>query len=217
MWEVQKMEVLNAARRMHETGLVVGTTGNVSQRFTEPGGRQLAAITPSGRHYDTMRIEDIVLVDMEGHRIEGELLPSIETMLHLGIYRARRNVCGIVHTHATYGSIVAVTGNGIPPLMDDQVTFLGGEIKVAEYAPPGSVELAKNALAALGPKNAVVLSNHGALTVGRTLREAFNHCELLEKTAKIYVLAMRLGEIRTLPPQALEAQITAFTAMFADR
>ena len=89
MWEVQKAEVLGTARQMDEKGLVVGTSGNVSQRFREPTGRELVAITPSGRHYDTMRVEDIVLVDLEGQRVEGELAPSIETMLHVGIYKAR--------------------------------------------------------------------------------------------------------------------------------
>lgn len=216
MWEVQKTEVLETARRMDEKGLVVGTSGNVSQRFRGTDGRELVAITPSGCCYDTMRTEDIVLVDLEGQRIEGELAPSIELMLHLSIYRVRRKISAVVHAHAAWGSIMSVTGNEIPPLLDDQVTFLGGEIKVATYALPGSLELAKNAVAALGPRNAVVLANHGTLTVGRNLREAFNNCELLEKTARIYVLAVRMGEVKTLPPDAMEAEKAAFAGLFSD-
>lgn len=216
MWQVQKMEVLDIARQMGDKGLVVGTSGNVSQRFREPGGRELVAITPSGRHYDTMKADDIVLVDMEGQRVEGELAPSIETMLHLGIYRARKKVSAIVHTHAVYGSMVAVAGKAIPPFLDDQVIFLGGEIEVAQYALPGSQELAKNAVVALGTKNAVVLANHGTVTVGRNLREAFNNCQLLEKAARVYLLARSLGDVNTIPLDAMQTEKTLFTAMFGE-
>ena len=216
MWEARKMEVLKIARQMHERGLVVGTSGNVSQRFREPDGRELVAITPSGRHYDTMEAEDIVLVDMEGQRVEGELAPSIENIMHLGIYRARKKVCAVIHTHAVFGSTIAVTGKDIPLLLDDQVTLLGGEIKVAAYALPGSPELAKNAVAALGIRNAVVLANHGTLTVGRNLREAFNNCELLEKTARVYVLAMGMGTLRPVPADMAEVEKAFFTALFGE-
>ncbi len=216
MWEVQKMEVLEIARRMYEKGLVVGTSGNVSQRFREPDGRELVAITPSGRHYDTMKAEDIVLVDMEGQRVEGELAASIETMLHVGIYKARKKVCAVVHTHAVFGSAIAVSGKEIPSLFDDQVTLLGGEIKVAAYALPGSPDLAKNAVAALGLRNAVVLANHGTVTVGRNLREAFNNCELLEKTARVYVLAMGLGALTPVPADMAEVEKAFFTAIFGE-
>ena len=216
MWEIQKMEVLETARRIDEKGLVVGTSGNVSQRFKEPDGRELVAITPSGRHYDTMKVGDIVLVDMEGRRVEGELAPSIETMLHVGIYKARKRVCAVVHTHAVFGSVIAVTGSEIPSLLDDQVALLGGEIKVAGYALPGSLELARNAVAALGSRNAVVLANHGTVTVGRNLREAFNNCELLEKTARVFVLARTLGEMTPLPAGAAEAEKALFAAAFGE-
>jgi L-fuculose-phosphate aldolase len=216
MWEVQKAEVLETARQMGQKGLVVGTSGNVSQRFREPAGRELVAITPSGRHYDTMRVEDIVLVDLEGQRVEGELAPSIETMLHMGIYKARKKICAVVHTHAVFGSIIAVTGKEIPSILDDQVTYLGGDIKVARYALPGSPDLVKNAVAFLGPRNAVVLANHGTLTVGRNLREAFNNCELLEKTARVYVLARILGALTELPADMAEVEKAFFTAMFGE-
>jgi len=216
MWEVQKMEVLEIARRMDQKGLVVGTSGNVSQRFREPSGRELVAITPSGRHYDTMKAENIVLVDLERQRVEGELAPSIETILHVGIYKARKKICAVVHAHAVFGSTIAVTGREIPSLLDDQVTFLGGEIKVAAYALPGSPELARNAVAALGPRNAVVLANHGTLAVGRNLREAFNNCELLEKTARVYVLAMGLGALTPVPADMAEVEKAFFAGMFGE-
>jgi len=163
-----------------------------------------------------MKAENIVLVDLEGQRVEGELAPSIETILHVGIYKARKKICAVVHAHAVFGSTIAVTGREIPSLLDDQVTFLGGEIKVAAYALPGSPELARNAVAALGPRNAVVLANHGTLAVGRNLREAFNNCELLEKTARVYVLAMGLGALTPVPADMAEVEKAFFAGMFGE-
>ena len=216
MWETQRSEVVETARRIHHAGFVAGTAGNVSQRFREPVGRELVAITPSGRCYDTMTANDIVVLDMQGQRIAGELAPSIETMMHLAIYHARRNVCAVVHTHAVHACLVAVTAREIPPLLDDQVTFLGGEIVVADYALPGSPELARNAVAALGPRNAALLASHGAVAAGRDLREAFDNCAILERTAQVYALARILGDVRALPPYAVEAGKAAFAARSGD-
>lgn len=215
-WETQKKAVLEAAKQMAEEGLVVGTSGNVSMRIEDPGGRVLVAITPNNLCYDDMCVDDIGVVDLEGQRVEGELANSIETMLHIGIYQARGKVNAVIHTHPIYSSILSVTGLDIPPILDDQVTYLGGEIKVAEYSLPGSQELVTNTIPALGPRNAVILANHGAVTVGRDMREAFTHCELLEKTARIFIFARSMGKINPLPPIALEMERYYFTYHFGE-
>jgi L-fuculose-phosphate aldolase len=201
---------------MSQKGYVVGTSGNVSLRFKDSEGRDLVAITPSGRTYDTMKPNDIVMVDLEGQRVEGELTPSIETMLHTGIYKARRKVNAVIHTHPIYGSVMAVAGLEIPAILDDQITQIGGEIQVAQYALSGSPEMTGNVIAALGPKNAVLLANHGAISVGRNMREAFTMCELLEKTAKIYVFALGLGKVNPVPTDAAEVEKAYFKAIYGE-
>ncbi len=216
MWESERKEVLEAAQQMAEKGLTVGSSGNVSLRIKESRGRELVAITPSGRYYDSMKADDIVIVDFEGRRVEGELAPSIETMLHIGIYKARKKVNAVIHTHPVFGSVMAVTGMEIPPILDDQVTQIGGEIKVAQYAPSGSPEMVKNVIAALGPRNAVLMANHGALSVGRNMREAFTICELLEKTARIYISALGLGKVNLLPADMAEVEKAFFTAVYGE-
>ena len=216
MWESERKEVLEAAQRMAEKGLTVGSSGNVSLRIKESGGRELVAITPSGRYYDSMKADDIVIVDFEGQRVEGELAPSIETMLHIGIYKARKKVNAVIHTHPVFGSVIAVTGMEIPPILDDQVTQIGGEIKVAQYALSGSPEMVKNVIAALGPRNAVLMANHGALGVGRNMQEAFTICELLEKTAGIYISALGLGKVNLLPADMAEVGKAFFTATYGE-
>ncbi|MCJ7521507.1 MAG: class II aldolase/adducin family protein [Dehalococcoidia bacterium] len=215
-WQSEKQTVLEAARKMAERGFVVGTSGNISMRLKEPGGRELVAITPNNRHYDSMEADDIGIVDLEGQLVEGELTTSIETMLHTGIYKARKKVNAVIHTHPVFSSVFSVAGLEIPPILDDQITYLGGEIKVAAYSLPGSQELVSNVVPALGPRNAVILANHGALTVGRDMREAFVNTEMLEKTVIIYLYALGLGKINTVPPVALEMEQAYFNYLYGE-
>jgi L-fuculose-phosphate aldolase len=217
VWNSEKKTVLEVAQQAAQKGLVVGTAGNMSVRITEPGGRQLLAITPNNRYYDLIDVDDIGIVDFEGACVEGDLTPSIETMLHIGIYKARTKVNAVIHTHPVFGSIFSVIGAEIPPILDDQITYLGGEIKVAEYSLPGSQDLVKSAIPALGPRNAVILANHGTVTVGRDMREAFVNCEMLEKTARIYIYALGAGKmIKPVPADALEMEKAYFNYLHGE-
>ncbi len=205
-WLEEKKIVLEAAQKMLEKSLVVGTAGNVSLRLPTDGGRELLAITPSSRHYDLLSVDDIQVIDFEVGPVEGDLPPSMETMLHIGIYQARRNIKAVIHTHSVFASAISVAGLDIPAILDDQVAFLGGEIKLAKHAPSGSQEQVENILAALEDRNAVLLPNHGAVGIGRTMHDAFTACELIEKTAKIYLTALSTGKVNHLPAEALEAE-----------
>ena len=216
MWNAEKKIVLQAAQRMSEKGFVVGTAGNVSMRVKEAKGSELMLITPTSRYYDTISVDDIVVVDFEGKHLEGEFSPSVETMLHIGVYKSRKKVNAVIHCHPVFGSAIAVAGMDIPPIVDDQVTYLGGGIKVAEYALSGSQDLVTNALAALGPRNAVLLANHGAVCVGKDLREAFTNCEMLEKTAKIYICVLSIGKPVPIPKESLEAMSAYFGYVHGD-
>lgn len=216
MWNSEKKAVLEAAQQMAQKGLVVGTSGNVSMRLKDPSGRELLAITPNARYYDLLNVNDIVVADFEGQNVAGELAISIEKMMHIGIYKARKKVNAIIHTHPVFGSAISVAGLEIPTILDDQATYIGGEIKVAEYALPGTQELVENVLSALGPRNAVLLANHGALSVGRDMREAFTVCELVEKTAKIYLCALSQGRVHPLPAEAAEVEKAYFDFIYGE-
>lgn len=199
MWESEKRMVLEATHQMVQKRLAVGNTGNVSMRLAEASSTELVAITPGGRYYDSLNPDDIVIVDFDGRRVEGKLKPSVETMLHIEIYKTRKKVNAIVHAHPVFSSAAAVAGLEIPRILDDQVACLGGEIKVAEYASSGSQEMVRNVVSALGSRNAVIMANHGALSVGSDMRDALTNCEILEKTAKIYIYALGLGRINLVP------------------
>lgn len=216
MWNCEKKEVIEVAREMARKGLVSGTAGNVSLRLKDPSGLELLAITPSGRDYDSLDVDDIVVVDFEGQRVEGGLRASIETVMHIEVYKARKKVNAVIHSHPVFCSVIAVAGLEIPAIIDEQISCIGGEIKVAQYALPGSPELAKNAVSALGSRNAVILANHGALSVGRDMREALTVSELLERTARIYVNALTLGKVNPLPPEVVELEKAFFASIYGE-
>jgi L-fuculose-phosphate aldolase len=209
-WNHEKEQVLETGRKMLEKGLTVGTGGNLSLRLPPEGDRELLAITPSSRCYDEMTADDIQIIDFWGQKVEGDLPPSVEAGLHIGIYRARHNVGAIVHTHSVFAGAVAVIGLDIPPLTEDQVAVLGGSIRLAKHAPSGSRELAANALDALKGRSAVLLQNHGVVSTGRTLPEAFTASELAEKAAQIFILARSAGKVKLLPPAELAAMEAAY-------
>jgi len=216
MWDSEKKAVIEAAQEMARKGLVVGTAGNVSLRLKDPSGRELLAITPRERYYDSLKVDDIVVVDFEGQRVEGKLKASIETVMHIEVHKAQKKVNAVVHAHPAFCSVIAVAGLDIPPLIDEQVIYIGGEIKVAQYAFPGTPELAKNVVAALGPRNAVILANHGVLSVGRDMREALTICELAEEMAKIYVSTLSLGKVNPLPAEVVELEKAFFASIYGE-
>jgi L-fuculose-phosphate aldolase len=202
-WLEEKKTVLETARKMLDKGLVVGTAGNVSLRLPSESECELLAITPSARPYDRLSAEDIQIVDFESNHVEGELQPSIETTLHIGIYKARKNVNAVIHIHSVFASAVSVVGRDIPAILDDQAVFLGGEIKLAEHAPNGSRQQVESVIKALEDRSGVLLPNHGAVGTGRTILDAFTACELIEKTARIYLLALSTGQVNLLPAETL--------------
>ena len=202
-----KAEIAEAGRRMLDKGLVSGTAGNISVRIP---GKERILITPSQMEYERIRADDIVTLDFERNVLEGERKPSIEAGMHIGVYKARPDVGAVVHTHSVYASAVASVRRAIPPFLDEMVLVLGGEIEVAEYGMPGSEELAHNAVAALGKKNAVLLANHGPLCCGKDLESALGNAELVEKVAKIFVLSSLLGKPQNLPSEAVELERNIF-------
>ena len=209
-WEEERQEVLETCRRIVDAGLVAGASGNVSRRVEGSEGAPLVAITPSRVPYRRLTADDILVIDFQGDPVEGEGVPSSETPAHLAVYQARPDVGAVIHTHSVYASALAVAGLEIPAILDEQVVSLGGPIPVAEYAMSASQELADRACAALGEGNAVLLRNHGVLGVGRDLEEAASVCELVERLAQVYVLALGLGRATPLPDHAVEIEKKIF-------
>ena len=133
-------------------------------------------------------------------------MPSTETLTHVAVYRARRDVGAVAHTHSVYASVLAVSGLDLPPIIDELVVAVGGAVRVADYGFPGSDELAERACIALEDRGAVMLRNHGLLGVGATADQALGVCELVERAAQIFVWSSMLGRANPLPEDVVETE-----------
>ncbi len=225
-WQAEKEAVAAVSREMHAKGLVIGSAGNVSMRLdgapVEHGalrvrrrsdGRPLLAITPTRKRYEELAADAIQVVDFEGEPVEGDLIPSVETLMHIAVYRARPDVRAVVHTHSAYATVLAVARLELPPLIDEMITSIGGAVPVTEYAFPSTEELAERAAAAFKERNAVILANHGVVGAGKDLRSALTACELVERAAQVYVLARALGRVHLLPDEVIAAEQELFKMM----
>jgi ribulose-5-phosphate 4-epimerase/fuculose-1-phosphate aldolase len=183
-------DIVTIGKKMVNEGLVAGTWGNISARV--PNTTHIA-ITPSGMGYLDLVAEDIVIVDLHGNSIDSKRKPSSEMKLHLTIYKHRPDVHAIVHTHSVYASACAVASKPIPPMIEDLVQIVGGGVDIAAYALPGTQEVADNAVKALAKKFAVLLESHGIVGVGANLQDALKVCQLVEKSAQIFINAQILG------------------------
>jgi L-fuculose-phosphate aldolase len=196
-----KRLIVDTGRELYEQNLTIGTWGNISVLDPET---DLVYIKPSGMDYNEIKLEDVIVVNKKGKIIEGFRKPSIEMPVHLSIYNTRKNVGAIVHYHPIYSSVLAVTGFSLPGICEDFVQIVGEKVLCAKYALPGSEELAENAVASLGNRNAVFLLNHGTLSVGKDMKEAMKVCYVVEKTAHIYILSKSVGKCRIIPEEDIK-------------
>jgi L-fuculose-phosphate aldolase len=191
-------QVAATALSLLTTGLVVNTSGNASVRVGDE-----IIITPSGTDYDSLTAQDICVVNMDGDWVEGELLPSSETPLHLAVYRSNLDVEAIVHTHSVHATAVSTLVDLLPAI-HYQMVDLGGEIPVAPYATFGSNELAESVVGVLPGHNAVLMKNHGSLTVAKTLKKALARTVTLEWCCEVWLKAVMAGKPSTLNGDQLE-------------
>ncbi|MDA8443225.1 MAG: class II aldolase/adducin family protein [Peptococcaceae bacterium] len=198
--ETLKQALVDSGREMVQSGLVVGTWGNISARI--PGSDQFV-ITPSGMGYLAITPDDLVVLDLRGEVVAGTRPPSSEFMLHLRLYQNRPEAHAVMHTHSIFATAHAVAGVAIPASVEDLAMINGGGVAVAPYALPGTEELANNAVRTMGDSWAVLLANHGMVGMGRNLAETMRVCQLVEKSAHINLMATSLGRPSVLATEAV--------------
>ena len=203
MIEKAKIEVLLGCKAICSKGYVLGTAGNISVRVEESS---LFVITPTSLPYETLQEDDLVVADMAGNITEGKNRPSMEFGMHLSIYRQRPDVRAIVHTHSKYATAAsAMVGVSSVPIIDiETAMYIGGAISVAPFAPPGSSELAENAVEHLGDRAGVILEGHGAISAGKTMNAAMVASDNLERACEIYLIVRAAGNVKALPEEPLE-------------
>lgn len=173
--------------KLLETGLVVGTWGNVSVRVGDK-----AIITPSGADYTVLTEDDMPVIDMATGEYDGAK-PSSEKDLHLEVYRQRKEIGAVIHTHSPNTSTLAAARCELPPILDDVAQLIGPNVRVADYALPSTKKIVKKTMRALKGRMAAIMANHGAICLGRDLDEAFLCCQVLEKGCKAFIEAEFLG------------------------
>lgn len=204
-WQEERDALHRVCQRLVKTGMVTGSSGNVSARLKN-SPEDLVLITARGIELEELTPRSLSVIDLNGEPVEEDLPPSSESALHLSIYRSRPNVGSVVHSHPIFSTVAAVSGREIPPIVDEVVIKIGGAVQVAEYAFPGTEELAEKALSALGNRMAVLLRNHGLITVGRTPEEALENSILVERLAQIFMYTTLTGGVKPLPREIVELE-----------
>ena len=204
-YDPEKLTILEATHWLAEHGYLGkrSSGGNISLRVAH---QDAIAITPSGKAYLKMAVEDVCIVDLDGNPIDGARKPSIEVGMHLGIYQHRPDVKAVIHTHQTYASVLSILNRSIPALFDEIIVEIGLVVDMIPYAFSGSAELAQNVIGKLGNQcHCYLIQNHGALSLGSDMERAMKNAELLENVARIYYHALATGmDVEELPKGAIK-------------
>lgn len=209
--ESLREELVRLHDELPRNGLVTWTAGNVSVR--DPGSG-LVAIKPSGVRYGALTAESMVVLDLDGTIVEGDLKPSSDTASHLHIYRERPDVNGVVHTHSRYATAFAAVGRSIPVYLTAQADEFGGEIPCAGFALIGDEAIGAEVVATIGRSRAVLLKNHGVFTIGPSAEAAVKAAAMVEDIAATVWLALQIGTPDALPDDVVEQLHRRYTTVY---
>jgi L-fuculose-phosphate aldolase len=204
--ETEREKIVEIGKRMLEARLTTGTGGNLSIFNRE---ENLIAIKPSGVPYQSMQAQDVVVLRPDGEKVDGILKPSSETKFHLAIYHARQDVDAILHSHQVHATTIACMGIELPAV-HYLLAFSGDKVPLAPYATFGTQALSDNILSVLGKYKACLLENHGLITLGTSLDEAFDIAEALELVAQIYIQAKSIDQPKILNSEQMNVVIEKF-------
>jgi L-ribulose-5-phosphate 4-epimerase len=209
MLENLKQKLYELHLELPRNGLVTWTGGNVSLRDPESG---CVLIKPSGVRYESLRPEQMIVLDLGGRVMEGSLNPSSDTASHLVIYRQRADVFGIVHTHSPYATAFAAVGRPIPVYLTAQADEFGGPIPCAGFALIGGEQIGRLVVETIGESPAVLLKNHGVFTIGPSAEAAVKAAVMVEDVARTVWLALQIGK----PEEIAAEDVAKLRARYRD-
>jgi L-fuculose-phosphate aldolase len=196
---------VEVCRRLHARDLIGAGEGNVSCRL----GPGKLLVTPSGVSKGFIKPADLLIVNDRGEKLQGRGRPSTELRMHLAVYAARPDVEAVVHAHPITTVALTVAGLGPPGDLVPEAAVTLGPVALALFAVPGTDEVPASMAAALPGHDVILLERHGALTVGKTLFEAFDRMETLERVARVAFLARMLGKCEPLSPAVVDRVLVA--------
>ena len=195
-----KQEIVLYSKRMYEGKYIVGTEGNLSVKLSNGN----FAITPSGLNKGFISEDDIVICDRNGNKIEGNHQPSSEYRLHLTVYNNRKDIYAICHGHPPFSTAFACAGKPLNKALLPEILLTLGAVPLVDYATPGSEKLSEYLKVYLDRYDAFLLESHGLLTLGKSLDEAFNRLEMVERYANILHNTEQIGGGKLLSKQETE-------------
>jgi len=182
-------------------GLVTWTSGNVSGRDPETG---YVVIKPSGVRYEEMTPSQMVILDLDGNIVEGDMKPSVDSATHLFIYRHRSDVNGVVHTHSTFATAFAALGCPIPVYLTAMADEFGGPIPAGAYAKIGGEEIGREVVRSIGDSPAILMASHGVFTIGTDPLAAVKAAVMTEDVAKTVYYALQMGQPKEISSEEIE-------------
>lgn len=201
--EKLRTEVSLLHGELPRNNLVSWTSGNVSARDPETG---LVVIKPSGMRYEELTPATMVVVDLDGKVMEGNMKPSTDCGSHLYIYRHRPEVRGVVHTHSPYATAFAAVGQDIPCVITAMADEFGGPVPCGGYARIGGEAIGEEVVRVLAtrPCSAILLKQHGVFTIGPSAKSAVKSAVMVEDVARTVFLARQLGTVENLSQEEID-------------
>jgi L-ribulose-5-phosphate 4-epimerase len=211
MLEQLKQEVCELNLELPRNNLVAWTSGNVSARDPET---DLMVIKPSGLRFEQMRPEHMVVMNMAGQVVDGQLKPSSDCYAHLYVYRKRPDVNGMVHTHSRYATAFAAVGKPIPAVLTSMADEFGGPIPVGAFRLIGDDAIGEEIVRSIGDAPAILMQNHGVFAIGRTGEAAVKAAVMVEDAAATVWVALQIGQPIPIPDEALAHLHKRYTTVY---
>jgi len=209
-------ELARLHQELPKNGLVAWTAGNLSARVP---GEDLMAIKASGVRYEELTADGIVICDLHGQLVEGELSPSSDAATHGYVYRSMPDVGGVAHTHSAYATAWAIRGEPIPCVMTAMADEFGGDIPIGPFALIGDEAIGRGIVETLEGHHsrAVLMRSHGVFTIGPTATDAIKAAVMCEDVARTVHLARALGDVVPLDPESIEALHDRYQNVYGQR
>ena len=179
-------------------------------------GSQSVVVGERPGHVDE-RERQLVVVDLGGEVVEGDLRPSVDTASHLCVYRHRDDVNGIVHTHSPFATSFAIRGEQLPIFTTTSAAVFGGPIPVSDFATIGEEEIGQQIVEKIGRSPAILIRNHGVFTIGKDVDSALKYAVILEETAEVVHIALSRGPLQSLPEDVVKAGFDVYHADYGQK
>jgi L-fuculose-phosphate aldolase len=195
-----RADIIRVCKRIYNKGFVAANDGNVSVKLSD----NRILVTPTGENKGFIKQRDLVLIDFRGRKIRESLKPTSELPMHLYVYQKRKDIRAVVHAHPPYSTAFAVSGIGLDKNVLPEVILSLGKVPLTKYATPSTLEVPNSISKYIKKHDAILLKNHGVLTLGKSVEEAYYKLERVEHFAHILYLAIGLGRVDRLSKKDMD-------------